>query len=237
MKKLVGLFVTVGALLLATMPAQAQTFPGSPLLIQNGGSAPRSLFDFIGSDTIEMTGDITGNARWFLSSDGGVSYTRLVGIRTIYLVNPNGSQPSGVTIPSNPNNGYVETVQGGTRTNWVQFDSNGAAAGGYKGWDNNGPGMGFADGSNWLVLAQPSLAGKNNATNTDKFGHFDFDVNLFVMDQIQYSIGFDYILEGGQTARGYITNAGSRIPEPGTLALLSLTLPGVAALVRRRRAA
>ena len=224
-------FRTVASVALAVFglsaAAAAGPYSGSKVVLTNGVGDTRSLFTISGSSVL-ITGDLSGVNTYYL--DG----VQLVGIRSLYLVNPDGSAATGITTVANA--GFV---QDGT-TKVKTYYSGSPSFGGYTGYDDDAPGKGFSDGSHFLVVANPTLALKaaSNAVtkpNNDTLGSFDFSGPLG-----NYDIGLDYILTGGQTARGYFDSYRSpaAVPEVSTSTSLlagSLMLCGL--LLARRRSA
>ena len=224
-------FRTVASVALAAFglsaAAAAGPYSGSKVVLTNGVGDTRSLFTISGSNVL-ITGDLSGVNTYYL--DG----VQLVGIRSLYLVNPDGSAATGITTVANA--GFV---QDGT-TKVKTYYSGSPSFGGYIGYDDGTNGKGFSDGSHFLVVANPTLALKaaSNAVtkpNNDTLGSFDFSGPLG-----NYDIGLDYILTGGQTARGYFDSYRSpaAVPEVSTSTSLlagSLMLCGL--LLARRRSA
>ena len=224
-------FRTVASVALAVFglsaAAAAGPYSGSKVVLTNGVGDTRSLFTISGSNVL-ITGDLSGVNTYYL--DG----VQLVGIRSLYLVNPDGSAATGITTVANA--GFV---QDGT-TKVKTYYSGSPSFGGYIGYDDGTNGKGFSDGSHFLVVANPTLALKaaSNAVtkpNNDTLGSFDFSGPLG-----NYDIGLDYILAGGQTARGYFVppRSPATVPEVSTSTSLlagSLMLCGLL-LVRRRSA-
>ena len=224
-------FRTVASVALAVFglsaAAAAGPYSGSKVSLTNGVGDTRSLFTISGSNVL-ITGDLSGVNTYYL--DG----VQLVGIRSLYLVNPDGSAATGITTVANA--GFV---QDGT-TKVKTYYSGSPSFGGYIGYDDGTNGKGFSDGSHFLVVANPTLALKaaSNAVtkpNNDTLGSFDFSGPLG-----NYDIGLDYILTGGQTARGYFDSYRSpaAVPEVSTSTSLlagSLMLCGL--LLARRRSA
>ena len=224
-------FRTVASVALAAFglsaAAAAGPYSGSKVSLTNGVGDTRSLFTISGSNVL-ITGDLSGVNTYYL--DG----VQLVGIRSLYLVNPDGSAATGITTVANA--GFV---QDGT-TKVKTYYSGSPSFGGYIGYDDGTNGKGFSDGSHFLVVANPTLALKaaSNAVtkpNNDTLGSFDFSGPLG-----NYDIGLDYILTGGQTARGYFDSYRSpaAVPEVSTSTSLlagSLMLCGL--LLARRRSA
>ena len=224
-------FRTVASVALAAFglsaAAAAGPYSGSKVSLTNGVGDTRSLFTISGSSVL-ITGDLSGVNTYYL--DG----VQLVGIRSLYLVNPDGSAATGITTVANA--GFV---QDGT-TKVKTYYSGSPSFGGYIGYDDGTNGKGFSDGSHFLVVANPTLALKaaSNAVtkpNNDTLGSFDFSGPLG-----NYDIGLDYILTGGQTARGYFDSYRSpaAVPEVSTSTSLlagSLMLCGL--LLARRRSA
>jgi len=224
-------FRTVASVALAVFglsaAAAAAPYQGSKVVLTNGVGDTRSLFTISGSNVL-ITGDLSGVNTYYL--DG----VQLVGIRSLFLVNPDGSAATGITTVANT--GFVQDGTTGVKTsyNGVTF------SGGYIGYDDGTNGKGFSDGSHFLVVANPTLALKaaSNAAinpNNDTFGSFGFSKPLG-----NYDIGLDYILAGGQTARGYFDSYRSpaAVPEVSTSTSLlagSLMLCGL--LLARRRSA
>ena len=229
-------FRTVASVALAVFglsaAAAAGPYSGSKVSLTNGVGDTRSLFTISGSNvlitTVRITGDLSGVNTYYL--DG----VQLVGIRSLYLVNPDGSAATGITTVANA--GFVQ--DGTTKVKTLYNGS--PSFGGYTGYDDDAPGKGFSDGSHFLVVANPTLALKaaSNAVtkpNNDTLGSFDFSGPLG-----NYDIGLDYILTGGQTARGYFDSYRSpaAVPEVSTSTSLlagSLMLCGL--LLARRRSA
>ena len=224
-------FRTVASVALAVFglsaAAAAGPYSGSKVVLTNGVGDTRSLFTISGSNVL-ITGDLSGVNTYYL--DG----VQLVGIRSLYLVNPDGSAATGITTLANA--GFV---QDGT-TKVKTYYSGSPSFGGYIGYDDGTNGKGFSDGSHFLVVANPTLALKaaSNAVtkpNNDTLGSFDFSGPLG-----NYDIGLDYILTGGQTARGYFVppRSPAAVPEVSTSTSLlagSLMLCGL--LLARRRSA
>ena len=219
-------FVALAVLGLSAAVAAAP-YQGSKVVLTNGAGDTRSLFTISGSSVL-ITGDISGANTYYL--DG----VQLVGIRSLYLVNPDGSATAGITTVANA--GFV---QDGT-TKVKTYYSGSPSFGGYIGYDDGAPGKGFSDGSHFLVVANPTLALKaaSNAVtkpNNDTLGSFDFSGPLG-----NYDIGLDYILAGGQTARGYFVppRSPAAVPEVSTgTALLAGSLMLCGLLLARRRSA
>ena len=204
--------------------AVANPFPGSLSTLTNGAGNTRDLFTVSGNG-ITVTGDISGVNTYFL---GG---KQLVGFRSIYLVKTDGTATSGISTVAN---GGFSSIASSSSTvkNYIGnpgFD-------GYTGYDDGDPGKGF-DGSNWVVIADPTLAGKASS-NKNTYGSFTFSPLISGND-----IGLDYILKGGQTGRAYFALPAPRVPaavpEPGSLASLalgSLCLGGLVLSARKRSA-
>jgi|GEM_PF-2483583 len=231
-------FRTVASVALAAFglsaAAAAGPYSGSKVSLTNGVGDTRSLFTISGSNvlitTVRITGDLSGVNTYYL--DG----VQLVGIRSLYLVNPDGSAATGITTVANA--GFVQ--DGTTKVKTLYNGS--PSFGGYTGYDDDAPGKGFSDGSHFLVVANPTLALKaasNAATkpNNDTFGSFDFDSSKPLGN---YDIGLDYILAGGNTGRAYfaLPSGPATVPEVSTSTSLlagSLMLCGL--LLARRRSA
>ena len=200
--------------------AVANPFPGSLSTLTNGAGNTRSLFTVSGNG-ITVTGDILGTNKYFL---GG---TQLVGFRSIYLVKTDGTATPLIT--TMPSGGFSSIASSSlTVKNYIGnpgFD-------GYTGYDDGDSGKGF-DGSNWVVIADPILAGKASS-NKNTYGSFTFSAPISGND-----IGLDYILSGGQTGRAYFALPAPRVPaavpEPGSLASLALGSLGLGVLVLRTR--
>lgn len=224
-------FRTVASVALAVFglsaAAAAGPYSGSKVSLTNGVGDTRSLFTISGSNVL-ITGDLSGVNTYYL--DG----VQLVGIRSLYLVNPDGSAATGITTVANA--GFV---QDGT-TKVKTYYSGSPSFGGYIGYDDGTNGKGFSDGSHFLVVANPTLALKaaSNAVtkpNNDTLGSFDFSGPLG-----NYDIGLDYILAGGNTGRAYfaLPSGPATVPEVSTSTSLlagSLMLCGL--LLARRRSA
>ena len=225
-------FRTVASVALAVFglsaAAAAGPYSGSKVVLTNGVGDTRSLFTISGSNVL-ITGDLSGVNTYYL--DG----VQLVGIRSLFLVNPgDGSAATGVTTLANA--GFVQDGTTGVKTSYsgVTF------SGGYIGYDDGASGKGYPDESHFLVVADPTLAGKsasNAATNphNDTFGSFGFSKPLG-----SYDIGLDYILKGGYTGRTYfdLSRGPAAVPEVSTSTSLlagSLMLCGL--LLARRRSA
>lgn len=217
----------------AVATAATGPYPGSKAVLTNGAGDTRSLFTISGSSVL-ITGDLSGVNTYYLSNIGH-DHDQLVGIRSLFLVNPNdGSAATGITTLANA--GFVQDGTTGVKTsyNGVTF------SGGYVGYDDGGPGKGFSDGSHFLVVANPTSALKAAsiaATNphNDTFGSFGFSKPLG-----SYDIGLDYILKGGYTGRTYfdLSRGPAAVPEVSTSTSLlagSLMLCGL--LLARRRSA
>ena len=203
--------------------ATAADYPGSPVTFTNGVGDTHSLFTFDQSGkTITATGDLSGVNTYFLDK------VQLVGFRSIYLVNTNESATSGVS--TTVNGGYVQVGTAGTPHLY-----NGAPdLGGYTGYDDASSGKGYSDGSHFMVIADPTLAGKLSS-NKDTFGSFSFNQPIG-----NYDIGLDYILKGGQTGRAYFALPAAlppapAVPEPGSLVSMALGSLGLAGLMLRAR--
>ena len=202
--------------------ATAGPYPGSLTTFTNGAGNTASLFTISGN-TITATGDTSGTNTYYINGQ------QLVGFRSIYLVKTDGTATSGVTTITN--GGYVSD---GTT---VTYYNGAPSLGGYTGYDDNGPGKGFPDGSHFFVAADPTLAGKS-ASNKDTFGSFTFNAPI-----AGYDIGVDYILAGnsdnsGPTGRAYFavpTGPMTSTPEPGSLAALAVGGLGLAGLMLRAR--
>ena len=200
--------------------AVAGPYPGLPMALTNGAGNTRSLFTVSGNG-ITVTGDILGTNKYFL---GG---TQLVGFRSIYLVKTDGTATPLIT--TMPSGGFSSIASSSlTVKNYIGnpgFD-------GYTGYDDGDSGKGF-DGSNWVVIADPTLASKA-ASNKNTYGSFTFSAPISGND-----IGLDYILSGGQTGRAYFALPAPRVPaavpEPGSLASLALGSLGLGVLVLRTR--
>ena len=202
--------------------AVANPYPGSLSTLTNGAGNTRDLFT-VSDNGITVTGDILGTNKYFL---GG---TQLVGFRSIYLVKTDGTVTSGISTVAN--GGFSQDSSSLVKTYYDIAPS----LGGYTGYDDGG--SGFSDGSNWVVIADPTLAGKASS-NKNTYGTFGFSSSF-----TSYDIGLDYILSGGQTGRAYFALPAPRVPaavpEPGSLASLalgSLCLGGLILNARKRSA-
>lgn len=226
-------FRTVASVALAVFglsaAAVAGPYPGSLKTLTNGAGDTRSLFTISGSSVL-ITGDLTGKNTYYL--DG----VQLVGIRSLYLVNPldpsAGTATGGMTTLVDA--GFVVDGTTSTKTSY-----NGMTfPGGYIGYNDSSSGKGFSDGSHFLVVADPTLASKaayNAPTNpnNDTSGSFGFSKPVGT-----YDIGLDYILQGGNTGRAYFALPSSPItavPEPGTMASFLVGGLGLAGLLLRAR--
>lgn len=204
--KLSTVLTSVG-LLAVCAAASASVYPGNLVTFTNGAGNTQDLFSFTNADTtISVTGDVAGN-NYYLNN------VELVGFRSIYVVNPDGPSPAAVST----------TAGGGKVTNSLThsvFTYPVQSVGAYPGYDDGNSGKGYPDGSNWLVVANPSLAGKGSS-NRDTTGSFSFSAPVNNFD-----IGLDYMLAGGQTGRAYFQAPASieggphatPAPEPGALA-------------------
>ena len=211
--------VALAVLALGTA-AVAGPYPGSLTTFKNGAGNTRNLFTFT-SKGITVTGDTSGVNTYFL---GG---TQLVGFRSIYLVKTDGSATTGISTLAN---GGFSNVSGSLAKTY--YDG-APSLGGYTGYDDGAPGKGFPDDSKWLVVADPTLAGKA-ASNNNTLGSFGFSSAIAEND-----IGLDYILKGGATGRAYFVMPNPivppAVPEPGSLASLALGSLGLGVLVLRSR--
>ena len=200
--------------------AVAGTYPGSQMTMTNGAGNTRDLFTVSGNG-ITVTGDISGANTYFL---GG---TQLVGLRSIYLVKTDGTVTSGISTVAN--GGFSQDSSSLVKTYWDGTPS----LGGCTGYDDGASGNGFPDDSKWVVIANPTLAGKT-ASNKNTYGSFTFSAPI-----ASYDIGLDYMLKGGQTGRAYFALPAPRVPaavpEPGSLASLALGSLGLGVLVLRTR--
>ncbi len=210
--------VVLAVLALGTA-AVAGPYPGSLTTLTNGAGNTRSLFTVSGNG-ITVTGDISGTNKYFL---GG---TQLVGFRSIYLVKTDGTATSGITTVSS--GGFSNDPSLSAKNYYVATSLDG-----YTGYDDGDSGKGYPDGSNWVVIADPTLASKA-ASNKNTSGTFGFSSSV-----ASYDIGLDYILKDGQTGRAYFALPAPRVPaavpEPGSLASLALGSLGLGVLVLRAR--
>ena len=191
--------------------AMADTYPGNALTFTSASGNTKPLFNFSGS-TMTITGDVSGTNKYYLNG------VQLIGIRSVFLTNANGSAPSGITFSTG--GGYVAPTSASTsHTSWVTY-----APSTYKGFDDGASGRGFSNGSDFLVVGNPTLAGKT-AANNKTFGSFTFSSTLLTAAGTpKYYIGLDYLLAGGQSARGYFAAPfqATPTPEAGTLASAGL---------------
>ena len=216
--------LAAGALAVFVTPAFAGTYPGNAATFTSAATNTKSLFNFSGS-ALTITGDLTGANKYYL--DG----VQLVGIRTVYLVNDNGTAPTNISFLSG--SGYVApTAASATHTSWVNFSDSG-----FKGFDNGASGLGYSNGANWIAVADPTLA-KKTSINDKTFGSFKFTAPLVNSSGVlNYKIGIDYLVAGNKSGRAYFSLPNQVLPTPeagtlvsgGVFALLS------AAFLRRRR--
>ena len=214
--------IVLAVLALGTAPVAASgNYPGSKMTFTSGAGNTHSLFTVSGNG-ITVTGDTLGVNTYLL--DG----TQLVGLRSIYLVKTDGSATSGISTMTN--GGFSSITSSSSTVN--NYNGN-PDFNGYTGYDDAGPGNGFSNGSNWVVIADPALAGKM-ASNKNTYGSFTFSAPISGND-----IGLDYILKGGSTGRAYFalpaTRVPAAVPEPGSLASLALGSLGLGVLVLRAR--
>lgn len=221
---------TLGLIGFTASAAMAQ-YPGSLVTLTASGTNVRDLFVVTnGGKTLEVTGEAagspTGTSDWFL--DG----VRLVGFRSIFLVDPVGPSP----VANAPGSGFVRTDVGNlaSQFNWTTKLNNGFTA-----HDDGAPGFGFSNGSRFMVVSNDAGltgAGKSTTQNTDRFGSFTWTDSLVDGNgDFKSYIGLDYILANGNTGRGYFKYT-SVVPEPAFYQLASLLgLGGVGMLRLRRR--
>ena len=216
--------ITLAALAFSTA-AVAGPYPGSLSTLTNGDGYTRSLFT-VSDNGITVTGDISGVNKYLLNGK------QLVGFRSIYLVKTDGSATS--IISTVANGGFSQDSSSLVKTYWGGAPS----LGGCTGYDDGDSGKGFRDDSKWVVIANPTLAGKA-ASNKNTYGSFTFSAPIGA-----YDIGLDYILKdeggaaGASTGRAYFalpTRTVSAVPEPGSLASLALGSLGLGVLVLRAR--
>jgi hypothetical protein len=226
--------ILVALLAVAGRSAFAAAYPGSLAVFTSGATNTESLFTFTGS-TLTVHGDPTGANTYFLNG------TQLIGIRTIYLVNPDGSVPTGIT--SIPGGGFVApTSSSASHTAWNSFTAPHPSSP-YKGYDDGAPGKGYPDGSNWLVVDNPTLAGKSSSAD-NAFGSFTFSGSLADgHGHSLYDIGIDYLIAGGASGRAYFDpgvtrtsgGGGDPVPEPGPALTLGVFVTFLGLLIGSRR--
>ena len=216
--------IAVGALAAIVTPSFANTYPGGKVTFTSAATNTKNLFNFSGS-ALTITGDLTGANKYYLNG------VQLIGIRTVYMVNTNGSAPTNISFLSG--SGYVApTATSATHTNWVNFSKSG-----FMGFDNGASGVGYSNGSNWIAVADPTLAGKT-AVNNKTFGSFKFTAPLVNSSGVlNYMIGIDYLVAGGQSGRAYFSLPKQVLPTPeaGTLASFGVFALVGAAFFRRRK--
>src|SRR5581483_6337818 len=105
--------LTAAVLAASAIPSLAGVYPGTASTFTSGSKDTQSLFNFSGN-TMTVTGDLSGANTYYLNG------VQIVGIRSVYLVNSNGSAPSGISFLSG--GGYVATsASSSTHTSWVNF--------------------------------------------------------------------------------------------------------------------
>lgn len=228
------LFVVLSCLLCISPGASnADPYPGTLIDLTSSGTNVRDLFE-VSADgmTLSVTGDAPGSPNgtsdWFL---GG---TKLVGIRSLFLVDLSGANPVAASVLLNA--GFVKpsSVAGPPPFSWITKAGNG-----YSIFDNGAPGLGFKDGTHWLVVSNNAglvSAGKSTSANKDRFGSFTFGSSLLnANDGLKYGIGLDWLGANGETQRNFISI--QSVPEPAFYQFGTMLGLGVFGMARMRRKA
>jgi hypothetical protein len=205
--------IVAGVSLVATLATktQAATYPGNATTFSSASTNKKSLFSISGS-TLNITGDSTGTNKWYAGTD------QIVGIRSVFLVTFQGKAPTGISATS----GYIApNSTSASHTAWTTFTSSGFSI-----FDNGSSGNGFNNGSDYLLVAPASLAGKTG-TNTQPFGSFKFSGPLVdSKGKPLYDLGLDILIGGatGSTKRVYFSLPANvaPVPEASTFAIFGL---------------
>lgn len=220
----------------AATTATAAVYPGSLVTFTKGSSSVMDLFTVTNSGkTLNVWGDGTrgeasGSNTYFING------VQLVGIRSVYLVDTSGANPTPVTVGRD--NGFIKVDDSSaTQKNWNEPAT--GTTDGYALFDAPFNGNGFPDSKGWLVIgdnASQTAAGKDPTKNLDHFGAFTWDSDLRDGNgDWQYSIGIDYLLRNGATGRGYFFV--QVVPEPAFYQFASLLGLGGFGMLRLRRRA
>jgi len=214
--------------------AEAAVYPGTLSTFSSGAGNDRSLFTLSNNNqTLSITGSPTNFNKWYVNTGTGNGAQQIVGIRSVYLVNANGTAPTGITTSS----GYIApNSTSASKTAWTVLTS---GTGSFSVLDDNDGGNGFSNNGKWLELSTPSLAGKSDSL-VQPFGSFTFSGPLLNPNGTpKYDLGLDVLFAGatGSTQRVYFAMSSIQpVPEAGTLVLFGLLIGSMCVYVRRKKA-